>query len=80
MRKLTATPDGAFDFETARVMGHLDLVRKLVTGKTAGHEAGEFTAGNPHNKPWTRLVRDRIKLRHDDKRGPISATLPHAVY
>ena len=29
---------------------------------------------------FVRVAMNRIKFRHDDKRGPISATLPHAIY
>lgn len=53
-----------------------------VSEATRQHERAEAADIHQRKRPgsWVRVARNRIAFRHDDSRGPISATLPHAVY
>lgn len=57
-------------------------VRELVSAETREHEDEKSYSPRLRNRlvSWRLLVRNRIAFRHDDKRGPISATLTGAVY
>lgn len=55
----------------------------LVSEKTRAAEASDYASVSTYRRMrggWVRLAKNRILFRHDDRRGEISATLPHAIY
>lgn len=74
MKKLIATWGGAY-------RNYDDAVVDVVSEVTKKHEDKEILRQRAHmGRLWVRLATNRIAFRHDEKRGPISATLPGAVY
>lgn len=62
------------------------VVSNAVSPATLKHERNDpgpamgKVAPHIEYRRWRQIVRNRIAFRHDDKRGPTSATLPHAIY
>lgn len=79
MKRIIASADG---HRTSVPNAWTDVdVRTPATIKHERDDAAEDAAmGRRHRIVWRHIVRNRIAFRHDDKRGPISATLNHAVY
>lgn len=78
MKRIVASEDG---HRTSVPNAWTDV--DVVTVRTRIYEAeqaGAICAGRRPLRGWRGLVRNRIAFRHDDKRGPISATLIHAIY
>ena len=61
---------------------HRGLVTKATREYERGGKAYDKTPTFQSKTPisWVRLARNRIAFRHDERRGPPSHTLIHAVY
>jgi hypothetical protein len=87
MKKIEAVADGyrteQFLTGATRGGGHISYYLDVVSDTTRAHERLEsdrFACFENKPRSWVRYARNQIAFRHDTKRGPMSATLPHAVY
>jgi len=78
MKIIRARVDGAVRFPEGPMLGGVNVVSVL----TRRFEDATGASPRLRNRlvSWRKLVRNRIAFRHDERRGPISATLTGAVY
>lgn len=79
MKMIRATEDATYrTYPTDNNGVRLVEIVSLVTHR---HEDDEIRRLRSHvGRLWVKLATNRIAFRHDERRGPISATLTGAVY